>query len=226
MQQMSALLERSRHESTFARLSGMLLVCESQLARLSRLVEHPLDVSRIHESRLSLRLEEMDLAAVAREVVAHPKEQLEVAAVSGARCARAPAGPVGQAAPEQVLMNLLTNGEVRRGSPSARLAHHGEQVAERGGPRWAFPRVPGLASSSASSAASANYGGLGLGLHHPTNRGVGMHGGRVWVERRGGALASSSSCPSGLTSAGLPPAGARRRARPTLSRLRPRHSLG
>ncbi|WP_342380605.1 PAS domain S-box protein [Myxococcus stipitatus] len=191
MQQMSALLERSRHESTFAaRLSGMLLVCESQLARLSRLVEHLLDVSRIHESRLSLRLEEMDLAAVAREVVAHLKEQLEKAGCEWVL--DVPEHLLGRwdkLRLEQVLMNLLTNAvKYGAGKPIwVRLAHHGEQVwlsvedHGMGIPRESQARI----FERFERAASANYGGLGLGLFI-TRQIVEAHGGRVWVESEPG----------------------------------------
>ncbi|MCP3168667.1 sensor histidine kinase [Myxococcus qinghaiensis] len=191
MQQMGALLSRPRPDSTLAaRLSAMLLVCESQLSRLSRLVEHLLDVSRIHESRLALRLEEVDLAVVARDVVGHLREQLEKAGCE--LVLEAPESLPGRwdrLRLEQVMMNLLTNAvKYGAGQPIwLRLASHDERVwlsvEDRGMgiPREAQARI----FERFERAASPNYGGLGLGLFI-TRQIVEAHGGRVWVESEPG----------------------------------------
>ncbi|NTX51543.1 PAS domain S-box protein [Myxococcus sp. CA039A] len=191
MQQMAALLSRPRPDSTLAaRLSSMLFVCESQLSRLSRLVEHLLDVSRIHESRLALRPEEMDLSVVARDVAAHLREQLEKAGCE--LVLEAPPSLPGRwdrLRVEQVMMNLLTNAvKYGAGQPIwMRLASHDERVwlsvEDRGMgiPREAQARI----FERFERAASPNYGGLGLGLFI-TRQIVEAHGGRVWVESEPG----------------------------------------
>jgi PAS domain S-box-containing protein len=192
MQQMGALLSRPRADSGLrARLSGMLNVCESQLSRLSRLVEHLLDVSRINESRLSLRLEDMDLVAVTRDVVGHLREQLEKA---GCELVLDTPGSLpgrwDRLRLEHVLMNLLTNAVKYGAGRPIRLrlsAHHDERVwlsVEDHG--MGIPRESqGRIFERFERAASPNYGGLGLGLFI-TRQIAQAHGGEVWVESEPG----------------------------------------
>ncbi|MCP3097433.1 PAS domain S-box protein [Myxococcus sp. K15C18031901] len=191
MQQMGSLLSRHGADGALAaKLSGMLHVCESQLTRLSRLVEHLLDVSRIHERRLALHLEDMDLVKAARDVAAHLKEQLDKAGcVFELDAPRVLTGRWDRLRLEQVMFNLLSNAvKYGAGQPVwMRLADHDGRVwlsvedQGMGIPRESQERI----FERFERAASANYGGLGLGLFI-TRQIAEAHGGRVWVESEPG----------------------------------------
>ncbi|MCE9666449.1 ATP-binding protein [Myxococcus stipitatus] len=191
MQQMGSLLSRHGPDAALAgKLTAMLHVCESQLTRLSRLVEHLLDVSRIHERQLGLHLEDMDLVKAARDVVSHLKEQLEKAGCAfELEAPRSLPGRWDRLRLEQVMFNLLSNAvKYGAGQPVwMRLAHHDGRVwlsvEDRGMgiPRESHERI----FERFERAASANYGGLGLGLFI-TRRIAEAHGGRVWVESEPG----------------------------------------
>jgi signal transduction histidine kinase len=91
-------------------MMAKLATFERQIGRLSRLIDHLLDVSRLTEGRLELALEEVDLAAVTREVADRFDEVLR-----RAECVvtlRAPAPVVGtwdRLRVEQIITNLLSN---------------------------------------------------------------------------------------------------------------------
>jgi signal transduction histidine kinase len=105
-----ALLKNPEQESAPNRIMGKLSTFERQIGRLSRLIDHLRDVSRITAGRLELALEEVDLAAVARDVADRFEEVLH-----RAECAvtvRAPAPMVGswdRLRIEQIITNLLSN---------------------------------------------------------------------------------------------------------------------
>jgi signal transduction histidine kinase len=105
-----ALLKNPEQEATPDRMMAKLATFERQIGRLSKLIDHLLDVSRITAGRLDLALEEVDLAAVARDVAGRFDEVL-----LRADCAvtvRAPAAVVGiwdRLRMEQVVTNLLSN---------------------------------------------------------------------------------------------------------------------
>ena len=190
-QQMERTLEHPQDGSQLAqKVSGMLEVFDEQLKRLAHLVDHLLDVSRIDESRLSLRLDELDLGALALGVVAHLREQLEK--TGGTLELVAPEPVVGRwdrLRMEQVLLNLLTNAmKYGAGRPiRVEVTRQGEQallvVADQGMgiPRESQARI----FERFERAASRNYGGLGLGLFI-TRQLVEAHGGRIRVESKPG----------------------------------------
>ncbi|QSQ28213.1 PAS domain S-box protein [Pyxidicoccus parkwayensis] len=186
-QQMERTLARPHDGPRLAvQVSGMLEVFDEQLKRLTHLVEHLLDVSRIDDSRLELRLEELDLAELARGVVAHLGEQLQRIGSQLTLVADAPVvGLWDRLRLEQVLLNLLTNAmkygagrpirvEVTREAERARLLVSDQGV---GIPRESQARI----FERFERAASRNYGGLGLGLFI-TRQLVEAHGGRIRVE--------------------------------------------
>ncbi|MFN7135233.1 MAG: sensor histidine kinase, partial [Myxococcales bacterium] len=98
--------ERLKPENLLPRLEQ----ADRQIDRLVRLLATLLDVSRITAGRMDLELEDVDLAEVAREIVARSDEQL-----AQARCRlelRADERVVGRwdrLRLEQVLANLLSN---------------------------------------------------------------------------------------------------------------------
>ncbi|AEI65810.1 PAS domain S-box protein [Corallococcus macrosporus] len=172
------------------KVTAMLDVFGDQLRRLSHLVDHLLDVSRVNERRVDLRREEMDLAQVARDVSGHLRGQM-----GRARCAFelvAPTPVIGRwdrLRMEQVMINLLTNAmkygaggpihmEVSRAGAGARLRIQDHGV---GIPLEAQSRI----FERFERAASRNYGGLGLGLFI-SRRLVEAHGGTIRVESQPG----------------------------------------
>jgi signal transduction histidine kinase len=105
-----ALLKHPQQESDPDRIMAKLATFERQIGRLSKLIDHLLDVSRITAGRLDLALEEVDLAAVARDVADRFDEVLRRA--DCAVTVRAPEPVVGcwdKLRVEQIITNLLSN---------------------------------------------------------------------------------------------------------------------
>jgi PAS domain S-box-containing protein len=190
-QQMERTLARPHDGPELARkVSGMLEVFDEQLKRLAHLVDHLLDVSRIDESRLALRLDELDLTELARGVVAHLGEQLQKTGCALELVAPEPVmGLWDRLRLEQVLLNLLTNAMKYGAGRPIRVAvtRHAEKarlsVADQGVgiPRESQARI----FERFERAASRNYGGLGLGLFI-TRQLVEAHGGSIRVESEPG----------------------------------------
>jgi signal transduction histidine kinase len=105
-----AVLKHPEQESQPDRILAKLATFERQIGRLSNLIDHLLDVSRITAGRLELALEEVDLAAVVRDVADRFDDVLR-----RAECAvtvRAPGPMVGRwdkLRIEQIITNLLSN---------------------------------------------------------------------------------------------------------------------
>jgi PAS domain S-box-containing protein len=140
---------------------------QRQIARLTGLVERLLDVSRIGEGKLTLDLEPLDLAEVARDVVSR---------FSGAEsrgitidAPDAIPGRWDRLRVEQVITNLLSNavtyGEGRPVTVTARRARDRAEIVVR-------DEGIGIAPDAASriferferAVSGRQYGGLGLGL--------------------------------------------------------------
>jgi PAS domain S-box-containing protein len=166
-------------------------LCEAQVRKLSGLVNDLLDVSRLAQGRLPLHLEQVDLVAIARDVLAQFSEE-----ASRAGCAvELWAGPpvVGQwdrVRLEQVVINLLTNAlKYGAGRPVrvrvwveggvARLSVRDEGIGIAPEHR---SRIFGKFERAVSE---RHYGGLGLGLHI-TQRIVQAFGGSILVESEPG----------------------------------------
>jgi signal transduction histidine kinase len=195
MQQLELTLAQQRHGPLFAeKISCMLRVLGAQLRRLTHLVDHLLDVSRINQRQITLRMDEMDLAAVAREVADHLRDQLERAGCELTLVAEAPVmGAWDRVRMEQVIINLLTNAmKYGAGGPIwMKTELHGERarlvVEDRG--MGIHPEAQARIFERFERAASKNYGGLGLGLFI-TRQIVEAHQGRIWVESEPGRGAS------------------------------------
>ncbi len=151
-------------------VAGKLEKIHRQLGRLANLVKELLDVSRITGGRLVLEPEEMDLVALAREVVERSQED---ALHAGCELVlHAPshlAGRWDRLRLDQVLQNLLSNAiKYGRGKPvelelreegdfaSFHVTDHGIGIAPEDHARL-FMRFERVASER-------NYGGFGLGL--------------------------------------------------------------
>jgi signal transduction histidine kinase len=146
-------------------------VAQRQVRRLADLVESLLDVSRLSTGRLQLHLTEVDLAAVAREMVSQLQQQAQS---FGCEVRLEEAGPVrgmwDQLRLEQVMTNLLTNAfKYGAGRPiHLRVwAEEGKaklQVRDEGigiDPAH-HHRIFGMFERAVSD---RHYGGLGLGLY-------------------------------------------------------------
>ncbi|MFL5310645.1 MAG: ATP-binding protein [Myxococcales bacterium] len=155
--------------------------------RLGALVDTLLDVSRIAAGKLTLDVQECDLAAVASEVVERWREE-----ASRAGCELsidAPAPVPGRCDPlriDQVIENLLGNaikyapGKPVRISVASRDGQAEIVVADEG------PGIPPGAETRIfhrfeRAADMRNYGGLGLGLYIAREN-VEAHGGTIRVE--------------------------------------------
>jgi len=163
----------------------------AQLQRLSKLTEDLLDVSRITAGRMTLELEDVDLAQLAGEAA---NRQRESAARAGSELRiEAPSSVTGfwdRSRLDQVVTNLLSNAvKYSDGKP---ITIRVESDTERA---TLTVRDQGIGISPADqsriferferAASKQSYGGLGLGLWI-TRQIVEAHGGRIRVESEPG----------------------------------------
>ncbi|WP_223637036.1 PAS domain-containing sensor histidine kinase [Corallococcus sp. EGB] len=168
------------------RIARDLEVARRQVRKLSDLIEDLLDVSRISMGQLRLNRATMDLASLAREVVARYAPQSTQVGCTVTVDAPAPIeGIWDRARVDQVITNLLTNAikygagkpihvRVRMESGLAVLSVRDEGI---GIPHEDQPRV---FERFVRAVSERNYGGLGLGLFI-TQQIVEAHGGVVQV---------------------------------------------
>lgn len=173
-------------------LRPKLEMAARQIDKLTRLISQLMDVSRITAGRLRLEPERVDLAAIARDVVARFREDALKARCEVMLRADEPVrGTWDPLRMEQVVTNLLSNAlkfgagspveiEVSTAGSSARLfvRDHGVGISAEDIDR-VFQRF-----ERASSARS--YAGMGLGLYI-VRQIVEAHGGTVRVESQPGA---------------------------------------
>lgn len=151
-------------------VSHKVVAVQRQLSRLSSLVRELLDVSRITAGKLRLEREDMDLAALTRELLPRYAEEL-----SRAGCAlrldasETATGHWDKLRVEQVFQNLLSNAiKYGRGHPiDVRVGVDAERAwlsVEDGGMGIAQEAQPRLFQRFERLASERHYGGLGLGL--------------------------------------------------------------
>jgi signal transduction histidine kinase len=186
MQLAVQLLARDLERDHKEKASERIRLLERQAERLNRLSEALLDVSRIDTGQLTLVREELDLSALARDVMASHLDEAQAAGVVMEVDAR---GRVPCLADpervEQVLSNLLSNAlKYGRGTP-VKVRVYGEEgyallavmdggigISKENQTR-VFERFERLVPRSA--------GGLGLGLWIARGL-VEAHGGRIEVQ--------------------------------------------
>jgi signal transduction histidine kinase len=166
-------------------------VAQRQVRRLADLVESLLDVSRLSTGRLQLRLGEVDLTAVAREMVSQLQQQAQSAGCEVRLEAVDPVrGIWDQLRLEQVVTNLLTNAfKYGAGQPIhlrvwAEAGKAKLQVRDQGigiDP-MNHRRIFGMFERAVSD---RHYGGLGLGLYI-TRQIVEALGGAIYVDSEPG----------------------------------------
>ncbi|MGC3999244.1 MAG: CHASE domain-containing protein [Anaeromyxobacter sp.] len=161
-----AVARRSKDQG----LAGKAEVVRRNVERLVRLVASLLDISRITAGRLELELEDVDLAAVAREVAHRFEEEAQRAGCAlGLELDGHVVGRWDRLRVDQVVTNLLSNAikygqgqpiDVRVSAQADRavlaVRDHGIGIAPADQPRI-FERFERAVSKR-------NYGGFGLGL--------------------------------------------------------------
>ncbi len=186
------LLLRAARDGTLAaqapeKVLTVLETCDRQVRRFGQLVHDLLDITRIGVGRLDLHLEEVDLAAMTRDLAARFGPELaEAGCPLTLRADAAAVGRWDRLRLEQVAANLLSNAaKYGRGRPvevsveangkAARLTvrDQGIGVAPEDQERI-FERFE-------RAAPGYEYGGLGMGLYI-VGQIVQALGGSVWVE--------------------------------------------
>jgi PAS domain S-box-containing protein len=191
--QVEAILRaRAKGPLTPEQMRSKVEMLSRQIKRLARMLDDLMDVSRISAKRLRLELEEVDLAAIVRDVAGRHGEEAARAGSSLEVRAEAPVvGRWDRIRLEQVVTNLLTNAvkfgagrpialAVEGEGPRARLtvADHGIGIAPE--------NVERIFRRYEQAVTGRSYGGLGLGLYI-VHQIVEAHGGTIRVESQQGA---------------------------------------
>ncbi len=165
------LFARTLAPGVLEQSASRLAVMGRQVGRLESLVASLLDVGRLSAGRMELELSEVDLGALAREVLERLADVFEQAGCAVHLEAGAPVrGHWDAQRLDQVLVNLLTNAakygagkpvwvRVEEVAGRARLTVRDEGI---GIPPEALPR---LFRRFERAASAREYGGLGLGLY-------------------------------------------------------------
>lgn len=164
----------------------MLRTINADADRVTRLLTDLLDVSRLEAGRFELRRQKVDVAAVARDVVARLQIDHEDRPIS-ADFEDLPEVWADPGKVEQVIVNLVENalkyaaggavgvtGRAEGDGIVVRVSDSGEGIDAR--------HVPHLFTKFYRRGHGERTGGTGLGLY--ICRGIiGAHGGKIWVER-------------------------------------------
>ena len=179
---------------------------ERQLIRINDLVEEMLDTSRIDLSKLSLRLEPLDLSALVTEVCQRLRPQFDQSGTPlDLDIEPAIAGRLDGHRLEQVLTNLLSN--ALRYAPGTKISVNLSRAANGNALLAVSDRGPGISAQDRDRVFgrfergqdSGRVSGLGIGLYI-SKAIVEAHGGRITVsETPGGGARFTAEFP--LTSA-------------------------
>ncbi len=170
-------------------ITEQLIIVQRQTTKLARLIDELLDVSRIQSGRVEFRLDEMDLAQLAREVAERMQTMTSTTRTITVEHGSAVAIVADRDHIEQVLNNLIANAvkySPDGGDITVRVWDEDGQaslsVTDRGIgiPREELEAVFGLFYRSPDRRAR-DVGGMGLGLYISKEI-VDRHGGRIWAE--------------------------------------------
>ena len=180
-----------------ARVAADVQVAQRQVRKLADLIRDLLDVSRLAHGKLSLSLEDVDLAALTREVcsVLAPESERAGCTVE----VHAPRTLVGQwdrLRLEQALTNLMTNAyKYGAGQPiRVDVREEGEDVllvVRDGGIGIEAEHLARIFGKFERAVSERHYGGLGLGLYI-TQQVIQAMGGTIQVESQPGQGATFS----------------------------------
>jgi signal transduction histidine kinase len=177
------------------RLRSALVRSERQVQRIAQLVDKLLDVSRISSGQMQLQCEQVDMAALVRDVCNRFSEELARADCRLDLNAESPVpGCWDRLRVEQVVTNLLAN-SIKYGAGKPIEVHvdtdavsvklcvrdHGIGIDPE--------RMPRIFERFERAVSSRSYGGLGLGLYIVREI-VEAHGGRVSAESEPGVGAA------------------------------------
>jgi len=194
------MLLRTAHKGglskiTVERLLSKLELADQQTERLARLINDLLDVARIRKGQIDMRLEEIDLVEVVRDVVARSEEQI---ALSGCELQLQAEHPVvacwDRSRLEQVITNLLSNAlKYGPGKPvEIRITADATTallVVVDQGIGIAPDHLERIFVRFERAVSADHYGGLGLGLYIV----------RQIVEAMGGTIRVASELGAGAT---------------------------
>lgn len=183
-QSLLRLLQRSTSDIAPDKLISKLQLIERQTHRLTQLTDNLLDVSRIRLGRFDLRVEPVDLAQLARDLVARFEEQLREAGCVVHIVAEEPVVlATDRSRVEQIATNLLANAiKYGAGKPIEIVVERADGYARLHvrdqGIGIAPDHLERIFVRFERAVSSQNYGGLGLGLYIA----------RQLVEALGGAI--------------------------------------
>jgi len=180
-----------------ARVAADVHVAQRQVRKLADLIRDLLDVSRLAHGKLSLNLEDVDLAALTREVTAGFAPEAERAGCAvEVHAAGAVVGHWDRLRLEQVITNLLTNAlKYGAGQPirvDVRAEGEGAVLEVRdGGIGIEAEHLARIFGKFERAVSERHYGGLGLGLYISLQV-VQAMGGTLHVESQPGQGATFS----------------------------------
>ena len=191
LQTLHRVLDRKKEEAPRVLLERIRNL-EGQTTRIALLVGELLDLSRMRLGKIELKLDEVDVADLARDAVDRLREQAERAGCALSIRAEAPAvGRWDRLRIEQVVTNLIVNAvKFGAGKPiTVSIDADPERV-------WITVEDQGIGIAPKDqarvfdrferAAPAENYGGLGLGLYI-ARRIVEAHGGRILLRSTLGA---------------------------------------
>jgi len=207
---------------------GRLELLNSQTARLGRLVDELLDVSRIESGKLQFRLQPVDLAQLVNEVAGRMQLSTNVHRIEvDLNGTSMNAVDADRDHLEQVLDNLMSNAikfSPDGGTIQLRLREDGDSIVVSihdpgvGIPDDQLEAVFGL-FYQAEDPVSRRTGGMGLGLYISREI-ITRHGGRIWAESTPGA-GSTFNFSLPRKTAAVKPTSPPRQRRPAANRARP-----
>jgi PAS domain S-box-containing protein len=175
----------------------LLGTAQRQIARLTRLVEELLDVTRVESGRFALDVTNVDLVEVVRETIEGFAPELERDGIVSTLDAPAPVrGVWDRVRIEQVAINLMGNAiKFGLGRPIHVRVFAGEgravlSVSDQG-IGIALDRQAAIFERFQRAVSSRHFGGLGLGLFI-TRQIVEAHGGRILLDSAPGLGATFS----------------------------------
>lgn len=187
LQLLSRQIKKGEQEISHEKLLNIMQNFDKQLGRLSKLIEDLLDVSRITSGKLSLNLEEFNLAEMINDVLTQYDHQLKKAVIKVVfNSENNIVGFFDRVRLEQVLVNLLTNAvKYAPGKPVSVIVEKKNDMAlitvKDQGPGIAEENQERVFKRFERVKNSENIGGLGLGLYISSQI-IQAHNGQIRIE--------------------------------------------